>query len=291
MSLSCLTPRVRGVSSGSASTHSLDRPPKPRPPSFSDRRGRARGHFRRVTSARWMCLLPLDPVCGTSSMWQACALIQIYVESMSAPRRAGRGLPPPRYTCPRRVLYDPAHCGRAGGALKPHKSRLSTPPPTAAAARAPRGAHSPTGPTTGPNAGRGRAPSTPVSSAYPGCVLYRCVRYRDRTIYGGTVHGGGRGRGPRRLAGPSGDAHRATRHDRHATRGPRGPVPYTSTRYRPYSDRTTLLMVPGPAELRAEAALKAAARRRNRRPKATSCTSRRRWAEEAREVRAAQSEP
>lgn len=68
-------------------------------------------------------------------------------------------------------------------------------------------------------------------------------------------------------------------------------VPYTSTRYRPYSDRTTLLMVPGPAELRAEAALKAAARRRNRRPKATSCTSRRRWAEEAREARAAQSEP
>ena len=155
------------------------------------------------------------------------------------------------------------------------KSRLSTPPPTAAAARARRAGHS----------------LRHLYLAYPGCVSYRCVRYRDRTIYGGTVHGGGRGRGPQRLAGPSGDAHRATRHDRHATRGPRGPVPYTSTRYRPYSDRTTLLMVPGPAELRAEAALKAAARRRNRRPKATSCTSRRRWAEEAREVRAAQSEP
>ena len=238
-----------------------------------------------------MCLLPLDPVCGTSSMWQACALIQIFI----LPGRGGRAvsvrsapgrLPPPRYTCPRRVLYDPAHCGRAGGALKlnrvfrlrPLRPRRRAPAARAALATALSNA-------------AGDAPSTPVSSAYPGCVSYRCVRYRDRTIYGGTVHGGGRGRGPRRLAGPSGDAHRATRHDRHATRGPRGPVPYTSTRYRPYSDRTTLLMVPGPAELRAEAALKAAARRRNRRPKPTSCTSRRRWAEEAREVRAAQSEP
>ena len=70
------------------------RPSPYKPPSFSDRRGRARGHFRRVTSARWMCLLPLDPVCGTSSMWQACALIQIYVESVRA--AAARGTTPPR---------------------------------------------------------------------------------------------------------------------------------------------------------------------------------------------------
>ena len=139
------------------------------------------------------------------------------------------------------------------------KSRLSTPPPTAAAARARRAGHSLPGARALSNGGGGggtrrRPPYLPriPDVCRIGAYDIEIERYTAGRC---TAAGGVAGRG----GWP----------DRAATRGPRGPVPYTSTRYRPYSDRTTLLMVPGPAELRAEAALKAAARRRNRRPKPT----------------------